>query len=483
MKTNLGLPFLSKPKPVIYLDGHVLKIAGTGSAASPVSGVYYRGLSGLDENAITEEIRSGLKAVGVKLPCAVRVLVSSKYAITKMIEVPAQAESEIRSLVRLQAPRHVPYAESEIVSDCVILDRVENRYTKVLMTVMSQSNIGRHLDLIRSAGCEIAEVGVSFDSTCRGVVKTLGIGPSQTALMVVVDADHTDFIASKGESPLFVRTVGIGAADFRNPAQREELEKEIQKSLEAFRAQEAGVSPEKLLVMGPASDGIGDLSAALSEKLGLAAQLTRVEEHLRLPAGLKESLREMGNPPVDHLLFAASSPESYRMDFIPQDLHTETRLRQKAQQFVNFGVLAMVSFALFLVAFMSQVSFQSVYIRMLDSRFSVRGGEAQKLMTLWEQNKAAEDFVAKKGATLRSLVELEKLLPAEMALSELSVEADGKVTFRGTSTLMSRVFSFVTEYESHPLFKGVNTDFAKSRKIDGKDMTDFGLTAHLDGVV
>ena len=62
-------------------------------------------------------------------------------------------------------------------------------------------------------------------------------------------------------------------------------------------------------------------------------------------------------------------------------------------------------------------------------------------------------------------------------MNELALDADGNINIKGTSELMSRVFAFVTEFENSSMFQSVSTDFAKSRKLDGRDVTDFGLTA------
>ena len=78
------------------------------------------------------------------------------------------------------------------------------------------------------------------------------------------------------------------------------------------------------------------------------------------------------------------------------------------------------------------------------------------------------------------LDEFQKVLPQEMYLSEISLTDDGHVSIKGTSKLMSTVFSFVTELENSPRFKNVTSDYTKSRKENDQDVSDFGLSALLE---
>ena len=97
-----------------------------------------------------------------------------------------------------------------------------------------------------------------------------------------------------------------------------------------------------------------------------------------------------------------------------------------------------------------------------------------------EKTRVVREFIQKRGLALRVIAELQKMLPADMYLSEISLTEDGKVSLKGSSSLMSGVFSFVTQMENNSVFKGVTSDYTKSRKENDKEVSDFGLSATLE---
>lgn len=472
--------FVGQDELLVYLDGITLKMATVRDSGGrrEIQHVFYSDVSQLDETGLVDEAVKGLAAVHARRRDA-RVVVTSKFAITKSVEVPSFDPQEIEAIIKLQSSRHTPYSKEEMVCAHLSLEEVLERYTKALLVIISLGNIKKHLDVLQLAGIEIASVEVAFEGVARGIVQAGLIIDGEVTGAVLVDTDHSDLIVLCKSKPFFVRSVGIGLKQLQNAASRTELAAELHKSIEAFQAAESGRVVGKVFLIGPDSAEINRLGAEVKSACGVPTEAIRAVDHVATSNSSRSSEAGMFEAPVDVLLFAASGSAG-SMDFIPDDLKTRRSFRHRANQILTAGTLIMVIAALFVGVFGAKVYLKTSYIHALDKNFASKNQEAERLMKLSEQNQLIREFTAQKGKTLKALTDLETILPREMYLNEFNLDAEGKLALKGTSELMSRVFSFVTEFENNPRFKNVKNDYAKSRKVDGKDMTDFGLSANLE---
>lgn len=477
----INLPFLRQDELLVYLDGVSLKMATVRETQGKpeVQHVFYSDVSQLDETGLIDEVVKGLASVKATSRQA-RVILTSKFAITKSVEVPSFDPHEIEAIIKLQSSRHTPYSKEEMVCSHLNLEEALERYTKALLVIISLSNIKKHLDVLQTAGVEVNSVEVAFERVTQGLVQSRLVSDGDVAGAVLVDTEHSDLIVICKSKPFFVRSVGIGIKQLQSAASRRELAAEIHKSVEAFLSGEPTRPLNKILVIGPETTEVSQFSAEVKDACGLPSEVVHSSDHVAATAETRKSETDMFHSPVDAILFASATGRSGAMDFIPEDLKTSRSFRKRANEIFTAGMLVMVIAALFFGVFITKVYLKKAYSSALDKSFAPKNQEAERLMTLQEQNRLIREFEGKKGVSLRAITQLETGLPREMYLNELSVDAEGKVALKGTSELMSRVFSFVTEFENNAIFKNVKNDYAKSRKVDGKDMTDFGLSANLE---
>lgn len=470
----------SQDELLVYLDGVTIKMATVRESQGKreIQHVFYSDVSQLEESGLIEAAVQGLAAVHSSRRDA-RVVVTSKFAITKTVEVPSFDPQEIEAIIKLQSSRHTPYSKEEIVCAHLNLEEVLERYTKALLVIISIGNIKHHIEVLQAAGIEVASIEVAFDGVARGLSQSGLTADRDVTGAVLVDAEHSDLIVMCKGKPFFVRSIGIGLKQLEHAANQRELAAEIHKSIEAFQSSEPNRTVKKILLVGPGTPEVTKLGIEVKGSCGIPTETARAADHIASAPSARKSESEMYDSPIDAVLYAAATPAP-SMDFIPDDLRTRRNFRQRASQIFTAGTLVMVIAALFLGVFVANYYLKTSYIGALDKNFASKNQEAERLIKLSEQNRLIRQFTAEKGSTLRALTELEALLPREMYLNELSLDAEGKLVLKGTSELMSRVFSFVTEFENHPHFKGVKNDYAKSRKVDGKDMTDFGLSANLE---
>ncbi|MFT5207266.1 MAG: Tfp pilus assembly PilM family ATPase [Candidatus Omnitrophota bacterium] len=468
-----------KPTTLIYMDESTFKVAVTMEGSGSVSSVHSFATEGLSSEQYISDIKQSLELCNANLS-NVHLVISSQYAVTKSIEVPSFDADELSQIVSLQAGRHTPLSSSEFVVDYLNLDIIADKYTKVLLAIVANADIQKHAQLLEQAGCEIQGVHTAFDLVTKGLVRTMCLTAAEHTGIVILDVNNSDMIIAYKDQPVFIRTMPVGIKNITQPNNQAILLDEIIKSHEAYKAAEGSVSLQKIVVIGPQGFELQALSQAINEKLVIPTRIISARETITLKQAAQTYLEECPTLSLDDILFGCASPSLSLMNFLPQELKTQKVFKAKAKSTFTAGILVILTFMCFVGTYVSQAYFKSAYLKSIESKFATRDIEANKLMNISIENHAIAEFKNRKNEAVSAILELEKILPTEMYLNEVIIEPSGLISIRGTSTLMSRVFAFVSEFENSVLFSDVTTDFAKSRKSDEQDVTDFGLSATID---
>lgn len=471
----------------VYVDEFSLKMAKIQNVSGKelISGVYYKNVSGLSETEMAQEILTGMKALKSRKK-EVSLVLSSKYVITKNIEVPSTDEKEIKDIVRLQAGRHTPYSKEEIVVDYLNLEVILERYTKLLLVIVSNENAKRKTDLLQLAKLEINAVYLASESLAMGATQSSSFlhstGEGTTAL-IYLDSNHTDLMILNKRRLFFIRNIPIGLNQLEESESEniKRLFEELKKTCDAYKNDESGEMPERFLMAGIEVPQAEFLCKLIEEEFKVSATIFRMKDEIAVSEEAKTQLSGYHQVSLLEVMLAALFNRELSVDLTPHDLKIRKAFRQKGQDIFIAGILVMVIFVLLVGTCLTKIYFRSSYLDNLHKNFEIKNKEAQELVVLSEQTRIIIDFKKRKGISLLILKELQTLLPNDIYLNEISLDAKGHLTIKGTSELMSRVFSLVTEFENSPYFKNVKTDYTKSRKVDNKDIADFGFSANLEG--
>lgn len=466
----------------VCLDDKSLKMLKTAYASGKprVAAVHFKSVEGLGAVETAQEIRNGLAAMKTSSRRVVFVL-PSRYAITKNIEVPSLDPAEIEDIIRLQAVRHTPYSKEEVIVSHLHLERILERYTKVLLVIVSNDNVHKKTDILEAAGCEIEAVRLSAEALVKLVHESRPFADEESPCgLVSVDRDSTDFIIVHRAKPYFIRSIPAGSEQLDRDVAGTVglLVEEFKKTCEAYQAEDQGVPLKRFVISGTnlpsqLAQGVQDAFAVETETLDVFAGLS----------ASAEARVAMTSAPTSFLDAAAASfmTASLEMNLLPGDLKVRKSFREKGKEIFTAAIFAIVIVALILGVFLTKIYFRNEYLSQISGTFETRQKEASELEAISEETRQVRDFQKKRGIGVRVIDEFQNVLPQEMYLSEISSNDEGRVSIKGTSKLMSTVFSFVTELENSRLFQGVTSDYAKSRKENDQDVSDFGLSAGLEG--
>ncbi len=468
----------------LWLDENSLKIAKARKFGGRlmVVEVYYKDVTSLSPDDTAGQIALGVHALLPKAKIVYLVL-PSKYVITKNIEVPSLDDEEIQSIVRLQAVRHTPYSKEEVTVSYLNLEVLLERYTKTLLVIGSNENIRKKTKAVQMAGFDVEAVYLSSEALAKTAGLYFSASRQETPYgYVYLDMDSTDFMAIHRQRPYFMRSIPIGLRQInQDPAgQIPKLVEELKKSKDAYSEEDQANAFKGFAIAGLLGDKRDRLVKALEEQLKISAEAIDQERFLNLSPEAHARMSQQAQVTFMDVASAAAAGETLSVDLLPDDLKLKRSFRNKAREMVVTGMFMVAIFGLMVGIFVTQIFFRNQGLREMQQTYAAKQQEADELIALSEESKLVREFKQKRGVAIKAMDEFQKSLPAQMIVNELTLNDEGRMTAKGTSELMSLVFSYVTEMENHPYFKGVTSDYTKSRKEGDKDVTDFGISWSLE---
>ncbi len=479
----INLSSLFHEKLHVCVDDKSLKIVQvkTLSDKRTIAGVYYKKIENLSSESISQEIKNGIASLKSSAR-SVSVVLPSKFAITKNIEVPSLDKEEIENIIRLQAVRHTPYSREEVIVGHINLERILERYTKVLLVIVSNENIRNRTGIFELAGYEIESVHLSSDVLVRLVnwIRPFSLSESPSGL-VYVDSDYTDLIIVHNAKPYFIRSIPLGSEHLKQDPSGtvRKLVEEFKKTCEAYQNEDQGTAVKLFLVAGLGGSGQTDLMKSIKNEFGVEAEVVSLTEKLPFTTDGK-SMADMQTPVSFLDVFADGLiQDASTIDLLPDDLKVRKSFREKGKEIFTATIFVIIILALMVGVSLTKIYFRQSYLKEITQNFEAKQKEAVELGAISDVTRVVKDFKARRGVAFKVLDEFQKVLPPDMYLNEISLTEDGRISIKGTSALMSTVFSFVTELEKISFFNNVTSDYTKSRKEKDKDVSDFGLSASL----
>lgn len=475
----------SKESVSLSIEDRSLKIAKMhdSGAGRTIVGVYSSPVEDLSAATLSAEITKGLKALHCKLT-EVSLIVPSKYAITKNIEVPSLDPKEIESIVRLQAVRHTPYSKEEVIVGHINLEKILDRYTKSLLVIVANDYVKTRTDALDAAGITVAAVRLSSEVVSSalsqvGATKSLG----DPCIFVALNDETTDFLITQNSKPYYLRSIPIGYKQILEDTANntKQLLDEVKKTNEAYQSEEHGVVAKRMILdtAGYKMD-VRALSKGLENLISIPVTPFIAEQAFTFSPDARKQLEEAGAVSLLDVMSCAVAESDTNIDLTPEDVRVRKAFRAKGKEAMTAGALVLAIIFILICTIGTQVFFRKMYYSQLTHNFETKQKDADYLIDISEKTRLVKNFKSQRGRAIRVMDEAQGILPRKMYLNEISLAKDGKVTLKGTSELMSTVFSFVTLMENHPYFKTVNSDYTKSRKEGDKDVSDFGISAYIE---
>ncbi|MBN1354624.1 MAG: pilus assembly protein PilM [Candidatus Omnitrophica bacterium] len=405
------------------------------------------------------------------------LIIPSNLVMTKTLQIPSVKENEIRDILNLQAGRHTPYSREELVLDYVVLGRVQDIYTKILVVMAARDIINSRIAMLESSGLKVSKVLFLPEGISRMASELFkpdaGKAPK---ILLNVGTESSDFNIFSATGLMFTRNIPVDQNQFLDNKDKalEKLAEELKRSMELYNTEEIAERPDEIYISCNANVWL-EIENPIREAFTLEVKRFFINDYISVPDTEKEIFRDK-NEQFTALLSSLAVYDKFLMDLMPEDTKEHRRFEAKAKKFIVIGILAMVIFLQICLALLFKIYYTQKYLDMIDAKFKEEIKKAEHLQLISDRTRVVNDFLSGKNTPLQVIVSLYDILPDDIYLQSIAIDKDKSVFVKGTSESVSRIFEIVTSLEENPLYKGVKTEFTESRKKEGKNIADFGIT-------
>ena len=437
---------------------------------------------GLLDEALVDLIRQAVEKFQVASPRAY-LTVPLSLVITRNIEIPSQDPQEIKEIVNLQASRHTPYARAEIIVDTLNLGLIRERYSKVLLVIVPKETVNKQIQLMERAGLGLERVFFPPEGIAMAAAKIAG-PEAHDGAMGVLHMDHgfTTFMVVQAGKLLFMRGIHIGATQLVEEREDylDRFQGELEKSMDTYTHDEVGPAPKRMFLVGVLNE-VTDFDEILNEAFKMPLKRQSYVDHFNLSDSARVTVSSSKMISFLNLIAPLSLYDKIKVDLTSEEKKLKIQLEKRGREMLKTGILMLVFFSLVFMGVTSKISFQKAYLKQITTHYLPVRDSAKQLEQMLAKTELIKSHLLSRGDSLQALTEVYDATPLDIRLSEIKYdESSGKFSIKGTSSVMSSVFPYVSALDQSDIFKNVKTKYVTSRNEGGRDVADFEINCLID---
>ncbi len=470
-----------KPKgkfSAIELDAKSIKLAqGTVVLGKPkLTALFFAKDLDLEGALIKDNIKSEFAKNAIEvdscLICLPRQAVSTRY-----LKLPSQDEKEIEKMVKLQIPKLLPYASSEIVSSFKIINSDSAGFNYCIV-VLAQQNLVRNLySFLESIGIKPTKVILSSE----GAVNLISLlendrSKFETLILVDVDVASADIIIIREGQLVFTRSISRLNNETANELSwQNKLEDEINRSLDIANKEVACAKIDRLIFTG-SLPGIRGLDKALNSNFPFPLEvISLVNSEIikeNLPA---KQILERHDVSFASVIGAALSKDRFSLNLLPADIKDKLDSRQAKQERRKFLLLTALVITLLFGIFAKHIYDKYRLLRIIERKIKILSPQANTQEEISLRFETMREQLRQSVFTSDILKQVYNIIPSDVSLTNLNIEKDKALLLKGQTYKFSSVFNLINLLEADEYFKNVRLRYITKRKIRELELTDFQI--------
>lgn len=457
---------MQKYTTVIEITPQWLKLV---SAKPSLSGVEIVNLSvesvaSLDPEGLTQELSALIKKLKFT-PYPLIVSFPRNLVTMRNLHLPSTDPKEIESIIELHMGRQVPYPKEEIVGSYQILGTDDTGYSKVLLAITQREALRQVFNVLNNVGLFPEKVELSSQGVLSWLLVNQDVHLDSGKFYTLLDIDFsfTDFMIVDKDNLLFSRSIACGAKQIAIEEIRQtKFISELKQSLVIFQSEEINIKPAKIFISG-ATDDISGLITLLEKELDVPVQV--VKSDAKIPK----------NVSISAVSGLAMDTHRKRINFILPEVQIRRALKERSRELVLLGSLLMFILVVVSGIFLERMYNRAGYLKLLDRKFQEVGEDVTTLDMMTRKTEIIKERLNARTLSVSCLYQIHQLIPPEIVVKMITIEADDKVTLRGQTQAMSDVFKFITTLEKSGYFKDIQTKYTTKKRIAEKEISEFEL--------
>lgn len=412
------------------------------------------------------------------------VSISHQLAVIKNLELPSVNPAEVKDMVELQIGKQTPFTKEEIIYDYKIVNTNAEGYSRIILVIVHQDVVRSCLKRLEKAGLKTEKIALSseglfawYSLACKGKAV------DKPYALIDVDYNKSDFTVVLKGNIIFCRNISIGFSQSLDAPDkfRAKFIEEINHSIYAYHSEMINEDISKMIITGAEMLATSLDKNVLKAVVGLPVETIPQVENIPLT---EECLNKYNiiakGVSVSSLFGLALNPVGAKINLIPQQLQIEKGVREKGRDLYFFGMYLAFILATALSIFLGKMHTKEQYLKELKRETLKIQKKVDRINDMIEETEGVKMRANTKNLVLNFIYEKHKVIPPDIHLTSIRFNGKDRLVMRGVSTVMSEIFKFLNVLEESKYFQDVKTKFVTTRKVEGKDLTEFEIICSLD---
>lgn len=400
--------------------------------------------------------------------------------ILKSFMLPTHRESEMRDMIALQLPAHIPYPEENVAWDFSVLERFSQGHARVLVMIISLDTVKPFLNMLSLKNLDPGFITLSSWGL-TGCVRLLDDQKITTKVYLVIHIEDslTEMCFCDREKFYFSRQIPWGHGDLEKKSTRELLQ-QISLTVEAYRKDKMGPEPTAGIVFS-VNQRAGDLAQELKKELGfdvnvydLAGKISNGKNRHApdLPASTDSTFAvEMG---------LLGMEESHLNNFLPKPLLERRNKGYKIRRWFKSLAIFTAAYVSVLMTAVVPVAQKTRQLTELKSQISeIHPGvlDVQEHKRKWE---SLQTYLRERIPLVDLIDELYRLTPDGAAYNSFHLRSNRELTLKGQALSGGAVNQLQSNLLNSPWFKNATLNNAAKRQTVRGEVTQFLITVNVE---
>jgi len=435
------------------------------------------------DEAIAKQVSDFLRTQKIKRAQTAIVSFSRNAVTLRNLRIPSVNPSEIDDMIKLHVGRQVPYAKEEIISGYRVVGKDTMGYSKVMLAIVHRESVRRIFRILERAGLYTDRLELSSDGVLSWLclaMKGVGVRGAETFIILDVDSGFSDFIISGSENILFSRVITQGREQLVDQDKWPKFLGEMKQTLVISQGEEIVQRPVRVYLTG-AGAGLEKLASRIEtefnmpvEKVAPLTGLPLAKEVVQEPEGLVDEAS------FSALLGLGLDTVKKKINFVLPEAQIRKALREKTRDAIILGSGAMYLMLMLCGIYLERMHAKQALLDLISTRYKTMKQGVELLDEKLERIRQIKSKLDTKSLALNYLLEVSRLLPGEILVTNIVFQKDEQMTIKGRTAQMSDIFKFITLLENSPYFKDIQTRYTTRRTFKGVDLNEFELICPVD---
>ncbi len=409
------------------------------------------------------------------------LVIPRRLAILKQLRLPSQNEDEINKMIGLQLVNQIPYGIDDIIFDYHLIEKEATGYVKVLVVIVHKDISNRFLKIFNKIGIPIVHLTLSslgvlgwymFQESQRKIRE------EQAAMVVNIDAAHSEICFFYNSKLLFSRSINHGAKDLAQDNIVGILS-QVELSAGTYQKEDMGTALRKCSIVSALAD-VTRLRDSIEQRLHIPTEILTPSMNVLTQKNINlSSLKEQAGLSLAVCIGLFWGDIKRPVNLLPAQVQEDKISKLRKRQLVVFFVLFILNIFLGVSILGVELYKKTETLNALEKQIEQAKAGADKANRVLEFLKVAKEQFEERVFIPDLMRSLFQLTPKDISFRSISLDESGVFTIQGYAQTNSGVSTFQSNLVNSSVFGEINLQFATQRRIFNMDVTDFKIVCKL----